>query len=242
MKDFSLERFELFMTDHKQYPSSSAAVECPFRIEVLPGNSASWTTKVRCSAGINHSSANFHGSTGEDLVGRDVFSIAKRGAQEEECQLAKTKFLTLKSLPCAPAADGKAGSDWQRPACSAFTKEFCLRPPLTEWQFVIYFLQLVGWQKNSSRAVNKHTCKFMWFICLRREQTDLNKRSKSMFNRARLISAGSCRILACLCAVTNSHCLQPCPWVTLPSLAPGSKETDPQEMHFSSQNTLQAQM
>lgn len=79
----------------------------PLRIEVLPGNSASWTTKVRCSAGINHSPANFHGNTGEDLVGRDVFSIANRGAQEEECQLAKNKFLPLKSLPYASAANGR---------------------------------------------------------------------------------------------------------------------------------------
>lgn len=87
------------MTDHKLCPSSFAAAECPLRIEVLPGNSASWTTKVRCSAGITHSSANFHGSTGEDLVGRGVISIAKRGAQEEKCQLAKNKFLPLQSLP-----------------------------------------------------------------------------------------------------------------------------------------------
>lgn len=165
------------MTDHKQCPSSSAAAECPLRIEMLPGNSASWTTKVRCSAGINHSSADFHGRIGENLVGRDVFSIAKKGAQEEECQLAKSKFVPLKSLQHASAVDGKADSDWHRytltPACSALRYEFCLRPPVAEWQFVIYFLHLLGWQKNSSRAVNKHTCKFMRFICLRRAQTDL---------------------------------------------------------------------
>lgn len=96
------------MEDHKQCPSSSAAAECPLRTEVLPGNSAGWTTKIRCS---DHSSANFRGSAGEDLVGRDVFSIAKRRAQEEECQLAKNKFISLMSLSYTSAADDKSDHD-----------------------------------------------------------------------------------------------------------------------------------
>lgn len=207
------------MTDHKQWPSSSAVAECPLRIEVLPGNSASWTTKGRCSAGINHSSANFHGSTGEDVVGRDVFSVAKRGAQEEECQLAERKFLPLKSLPHV----WRQSRQWLAWTCSAFRKEFCLRPPLAEWQFVIYFLQLLGWQQNSSRAVNKHICNFMWFICLRRAQTDLNKRAKAVFNRDQLylISAGSFRIAVCLCAATNPTAFSLLPGSPSPHFAPG---------------------
>ena len=65
IKDFSQESFGIFMTDHKQCPSSSAAAECPLRIKVLLRNSAGWTAKVRCSAGINqHSSADFHGNAG----------------------------------------------------------------------------------------------------------------------------------------------------------------------------------
>lgn len=57
------------------------------------------------------------------LLEEMLLRLTKKGAQEADHQLAKSKFAPLKSLPDASEVDGKPESDWRgpalTPACSA---------------------------------------------------------------------------------------------------------------------------